>query len=131
MSAFLNSVQPTSIPSLLEPLRKEIFLLCDLFINNTHPEITAVLLFGSCARGSATYRSDVDLLVILCGSQLTYSKVQEIRDWCEKNIEAKLTQKPLPLQITVVLECVFRTTEPGMKQALQEALYIYKKDIGE
>ncbi len=42
-------------------------------------EILGVLLTGSCARGEATYRSDIDFLVILRDPPLNYSRVTKLR----------------------------------------------------
>ena len=39
-------------------------------IATRHPEVTRVLLFGSCARGDFSARSDLDLLILLKSSSL-------------------------------------------------------------
>jgi predicted nucleotidyltransferase len=91
-------------------------------------EVKGILLSGSCARGEATYRSDIDLLIILENGPLNYSRVQQIRDNIEQGLiaqsKADLLDAPLPVQITVVLDSVFSTSEPAMRDALKSALIL-------
>lgn len=82
-------------------------------------EIDAVLLIGSCSIGEATFRSDIDLLVVLRNGPLHYGRVKEIRDRIEEAVLSEFLLKPLPIQLTVVLRSVFDTTEPAMLKALQ------------
>ncbi len=110
----------TTVPSLVIPLNEQIKRLKKRaldFIQKGSYLLRGVLLIGSCSRGTATYRSDIDLLFVLsASSELTYGFVKKIRDDFEEGEET-----PLPVQVTVVRETVFDTDEPAMKQALRES----------
>ena len=69
------------------PRTHEVYLerLIDYF--KTYPKIERVLLFGSCAIGEATQRSDMDLFLI--GSDLTDDDEWEIAWNCPKLDEAE------------------------------------------
>ena len=91
-------------------------------------DILSVLLLGSCSRGTATYRSDIDILVVIDGEILNYGVVIANRDWIEAEFEKKaqlstLTQ-PLEVQFTIVLKSVFNTSEPAMRDALSHAIVL-------
>jgi predicted nucleotidyltransferase len=128
--------QYTKIFSLNLPLSKQVDGLQRYF--PLAGEIGAVLLVGSCSRGEATYRSDVDILVLLNTDKLTYGKVRDVRDRIEQGFasqgqEALLTQ-PLPVQFTVVLASAITTSEPGMKLALLDKVILadpYHLCVGE
>lgn len=120
----------TSVPSLIEPLRTQIRGLVSGLRSYSDPRVSGIVLTGSCSRGEATYRSDVDLLVILGlgPGALNYSVTREIRDSIEshfKRLDAdELLRQPLPVEVTVVLESVFETQEPAMLDALNKCLLI-------
>src|ERR1700733_10849189 len=107
------------VPSLIPLLHRQIQGLKDHFPDMR--DILGVMLTGSCSSGQATYRSDVDLLVILRDGPLNFGRVREIRDTIEmgyrKQNRAEFLNDPLPIQITVVLKSVFSTSEPAMKEA--------------
>jgi len=58
-----------SLGELKIPKTHEIYLERLLEYLKTYPKVERVLLFGSCAKGKATPRSDMDLFLI--GSNLT------------------------------------------------------------
>ncbi len=95
-------------------------------------EIVGALLIGSCSSGTATYRSDIDILVVLKEGRLTYDRVKNIRDQFESHFQGigkeELLNKPLPVEITVVMSSVFSTIEPAMKGALSIAHILYDPD---
>ena len=76
----------------------------------------------------ATYRSDIDLLVILKEGKLDYGRVKQIRDEIERHFSSvgaeNVLRSPLPVECTVVLRSVFRTIEPAMKEALNFAVIL-------
>ena len=113
-------VRYTQVTSLSDSLSRQVEGLRQHF--PLSDEIGAVLLLGSCSRGEATYRSDIDILIVLTGNKLTYGKVQEIRDGVEAGFDANgqkaCLSEPLPVQFTVVLRSALKSAEPAMKQAL-------------
>ena len=58
-----------SIEELELPKSHEIYLAHLLEYFSFHPKIEKVLLFGSCAKGDATQKSDIDLFIL--GSEIT------------------------------------------------------------
>lgn len=82
-------------------------------------EFRQVLVIGSVSRGEATYRSDVDLLVILRQGPLNYARVQDLRRRLEEEVISG--SEGLEVQAQFVLPGVHQTTEPAMRQALREA----------
>ncbi len=127
MFSSLNSHSFSSVPTLQPLLAEQIIALQKLLPSLQMVE--AIYLVGSCSRSTATYRSDIDLLVVLNVKKLTFTTVQAIRDEFENYFEtighANLLVLPLPIQITVVLDSVFATTEPAMLQALEKALPLF------
>lgn len=119
------------MPSLKNTLKAQIVELQSVFSRFSDPHLLGVLLFGSCARGEATYRSDVDILLVFETSHLTYGFVQSARDNVEKHFRNSgkelALSKPLPVQTTVVASSVFATNEPGMTQALTESLLLFDR----
>jgi hypothetical protein len=77
------------------------------------------LLVGSCASGKATYRSDVDVLVILKAAPLIYSRICALRDRFD---QAWQKTGPLDCHLNFVLTNVFETSDPAMKHALHGAV---------
>ena len=123
----LSELIYSQVPSLQEPLSLQIVGIAKQFPISS--KIRGVALIGSCSIGQATYRSDVDLLVIVGAQQLTYSDVVKMRDEVENHFESKgfaeLCSNPLPIQVTVVLESVFLTEEPAMRDALKTAIPLF------
>jgi predicted nucleotidyltransferase len=112
----------TTVKSLTQPLEQQICTLAAGFTPGLlEGEIEGVLLSGSCARGEATHRSDIDLLVVLKSGPLNYSRVQRLRDALEEAIPAETLSAPLQVNFQFVLASVFETQEPAMAQALVEA----------
>ncbi len=124
--------QFTSIPSLKDPLQQQIQNLQAGLARFQDENVAGILLIGSCSRGEATYRSDIDLLLILNEAQLKYDRVQEIRNSVELHFQRmgcqELLETPLPVQLTVVLKSVFTTQEPAMIEALQRAIVLWERD---
>ncbi len=118
----LEKARFSSVASLEPKLRKQIeniaTRLPKLLPEN---EVWGCLLIGSCSRGAATFRSDIDLLFILKSPPLDYERVSKLRDGLEKQWD----QDPLPIQCTFVLENVFSTSEPAMQQALKSAWVLW------
>lgn len=116
----------TQIPSLIQPLKNQVLELQRHWPKNE--EILGVLLIGSCSKGEATYRSDVDLLIISKIPKLTYEYVKTLRTSLEKDFiesgHSDLLQKPLEVQMTIVQESVFLTIEPAMQDALRHAIIL-------
>jgi predicted nucleotidyltransferase len=117
-------VQYSQVSSLQAPLKSQIDSIKASFPINAN--ILSTLLLGSCSRGTATYRSDIDILVVIDGEILNYGVVTSTRDWIESEFEKKaqlstLTQ-PLEVQFTIVLKSVFNTSEPAMRDALSHAI---------
>ena len=112
----------TTVPSLQQLLDRQIKLLAERFNGGLLvDEIKGVLLTGSCSRGSATYRSDVDLLVILQAGPLKFSRVSALRDAIETAIPIETLSSPLRVEFHFVLGSVFETSEPAMREALAAA----------
>ncbi len=82
-------------------------------------EAEGVLLTGSCSRGEATYRSDIDLLVVLKAGPLNYERVQKLRDCADRAFESDQASLVLKLEIHFVLPSVFETQEPAMIEAIR------------
>ncbi len=85
-------------------------------------QVEGVLLTGSCSQGKATYRSDIDFLVILKHPPLTYSRVCQLRDQIESKMSSERTQSPLGCEFHFVLMDVFSTREPAMAQSLLDSV---------
>ena len=121
----------TQIPSLRESLGKQLNELSSLFPRIS--SIDAVLLIGSCSVGKATYRSDIDLLIILGEEKITYDKVVLIRNQIEEHFtklgRPDLLSQPLPSQITVVGKSVVSTQEPEMRRAITHSIPIFDDQL--
>lgn len=89
------------------------------------PDFIALLLIGSCARGTATYRSDIDLLIVARDCHLDYGRVVEWRNRIEGVLETNAVETVLPCQFTFVLSSVRTTSEPAMRQALAKSIVLY------
>lgn len=111
----------TAVASLERPLKKEIELIgFELERHLSQLNALGVLLTGSCSEGKATYRSDIDLLVLVKEGPLTYGQVCKLREQVERVLGPK-KQMPLPVEVHFVLPSVFETKEPAMKKALAAA----------
>ena len=71
-----------SLGELKLPARHESCLLQLMEYFNNYPKIERIILFGSCARGEATPKSDIDLFLL--GSDLTDEDEWEIAWNCPK-----------------------------------------------
>lgn len=118
-------VRYTAVASLTPLLETQVSSLIKVLPVVFSPnESMGALLIGSCSRGQATYRSDLDILVILQTGSLTYSRVQSLRDQFEQ-CWSKSNAGPLPCQINFVLPTVFETSEPAMQNALRDAVILH------
>lgn len=110
------------MPTLKAPLTQQIGA-----IQKAIPEIakqidvSAVLLTGSCSRGEATFRSDIDLLFVLNKAAPTYSSIKQWRDL----IESKVSGIPLPIQAHFVSRLVEKTVEPAIRMAISDAQILF------
>lgn len=117
----------TKVPSLKSALSGQIEAIEEELPAIAHKLLVSeVLLIGSCASGTATYRSDIDLLFVLKSGSLNYSRVKKLRDILEQSL-GKSAEHPLRCQANFVLHSVYDTQEPAMKRALQEATLLYKE----
>ena len=120
-----EAVTFSQVPSLGLPLAKQIEGIVHLFQDHADRlDAEALLLIGSCSTGQATYRSDVDLLVILRDPPLTYDRVQKLRDLFDT---LGMPELPLPVQIQFILPTAFETKEPAMATALKMAIALWEK----
>lgn len=118
----MSRTVPTQVPSLVGPLSEQLSAICGHVPGfSVEVEAERVLLTGSCARGEATWRSDVDLLVVLRLGPLTYSRVRSVRDAFDARVGA-LSDRPLPVQVSVMLAETLADPDPGTKLALRDAI---------
>lgn len=123
LSCYLSGMW-SRVPSLRGPLKAQIDALgreVTPILQDSTTDALGVLLTGSCSRGEATYRSDVDLLVVLATAPLNYSRVRTLRDRFEARLSRAAQESPLACEIHFVLSSVFETREPAMRGALKEA----------
>ena len=83
----------------------------------THPDVTRVLLFGSCARGDFSAQSDLDLLILLRSSSVPVGdRVAEFLNDCTAypTDVFPLTEAELQEQL--------REGDPFWTQAVKEAV---------
>lgn len=121
----------TQVKSLIQPLQEQMAHLKRLLGNYRQEHFLGAILFGSCCRGEATYRSDIDILLVFEAMDLNLAVVQKTRDLVEAffiahNAESTL-QKPLPVEFQVVLFSVFSTQEPEMLKNLKQGIILSDK----
>lgn len=122
----------TAIPSLLVPLREQITGIKNI-LNTFHQDLfVGAILFGSCSRGNATYRSDIDIMLIFEQNNLDFKFVQTTRDSVEnhffKHGSSTLLKTPLPVEFQVVRTSVFSSTEEEMKKNLRTGIILTDKN---
>ena len=114
----------SQVNSLKQPLEQQIKGLITYFTSALQKDINYVLLFGSCAKGTATYRSDIDILVILDTRKLTFKDVQTRRKQLEQENES-LFFEPLPVQLSFIkLEALYSNNQIT-REALREGILIF------
>lgn len=119
----------TTITSLQEPLNTQIEQLKNHFPTGLlGTTIEGVLIIGSVSRAVATYRSDLDILAVLCQPPLTYGRTVDLRDKIEKVIPSAVLSHPLPVQLHFILPAAFDTGEKAMFDALRSSFILL--DIG-
>lgn len=124
----MSQISYTQVPSLVSILEGEIESIRQTLLHIfTDSEIMGCLLIGSCSRGEATYRSDIDLLIVLCEGPLTYSRVRDLRDRFDEKWAASQGTSPLHCELHFVLRSVFETKEPAMRKALLTAISLIDK----
>ncbi len=111
----------SNVPSLQGPLEEEIKKLATFLKEEFDAIAFGSLLIGSCSRGDANYRSDVDILVVLKEGPLKYERVVKLRGAFDSR--ATLGE-PLGYQLNFVLSDVFETEEPAMREALRKAVIL-------
>jgi predicted nucleotidyltransferase len=116
----------SSVKSLQPQVASQIAAVKATFVACRWPDVVALLLIGSCAEGTATYRSDIDFLVVMKTSfPLTYSQVVAYRDQIEQAMNTRQVPECLPCQFTFVLETVRLSDEPAMTAALRKSVTLY------
>ena len=94
----------TKVPSLQPKLEAQISeIRTRLAGADLRAELDEVLLVGSCSRGEATYRSYVDLLVILRNGPLNYRRVCRLRDRFDHEVLVNSQRHCLPVEVQFVL----------------------------
>lgn len=129
--SYLTTSSYTQVKSLMQPLHQQVTRLSQIIDHYQQKHFLGAILFGSCCRGEATYRSDIDILLIFETMDLNLTVVQKTRDRLEaffqsQNAEAVL-QKPLPVEFQIVLLSVFSTQEPEMLKNLKQGLILSDK----
>jgi predicted nucleotidyltransferase len=109
------------IPSLNPRIESALATFIAAFPTSLRSQAVEVLLIGSASRGEATYRSDLDVLVVLRAGPLTFSRVQELRDLLDRETLGNLQDSPLEFQVQFALASVFHSEEPAMREALKHA----------
>lgn len=89
----------------------------------SHPEIEAVLLFGSLARGDTVPGSDADLLVILRDSELPFREriPRYIPDYCGIDVDV------FPYTKEEISE-MLKEGHHFIKRALSEGLELFRRE---
>lgn len=116
----------TKVPSLKEKLEQQISALRTRLgeVLTRDAQYFGFLLTGSCARSDATYRSDIDVLVILDEGELKAERVARLRE----NLESSMQPGVLEVQFTFILKTSLNTSEPGLKQALHESALLAERN---
>lgn len=117
----------TKVPSLILPLQNQIEALRAYFAASAPAlGLERVILFGSCARGEATYRSDVDLMLVLAEGPLTFARSSALKERVESETESSGIRSALPLQLTCVLSSIDASQDPGTRDALQFSSILFQ-----
>ncbi len=112
----------TQIPSLRAALEKQIRgIIADFPRDVLESEIEGIFLVGSCSEGKATYRSDLDLLVVLKNPPLKYGRVVDLREKIEAKMPLAALSEPLACEFHFVLPDVADTSEPAMMDSISKA----------
>ena len=114
----------THVPSLSDPLDEQIRGIERGFPPDVLEQAEGVLLTGSASRGEATYRSDLDLLVVLRQPPLSYERVVALRRRIEEAMPEGALERPLAADIHFILPSAFATEEKAMSAALNNAVIL-------
>lgn len=113
------------------PLREQISGIKAILNTFDQDSFVGAILFGSCSRGTATYRSDVDIMLIFEQNDLDFKFVQNTRDSVEhhffKHGSSILLTTPLSVEFQVVRASVFSSTEEEMKKNLRTGIILTDK----
>ncbi len=90
---------------------------------SSHPEIEAVILFGSLARGEAVPGSDADLLIILSGSDLPF--LERIPRYVPSSCGLDVDVFPYTVR---EVHRMLREGNRFIKRALEEGIELYRRD---
>ena len=95
--------------------------MVDLIVRRFRPD--SILLFGSCARGTDTINSDVDLLVVMSAPKSKRQRAFEIRK------ALRGIRVPKDIVVTTPEEFAWRKDVPGTIEypALHEGDVLYEK----
>jgi predicted nucleotidyltransferase len=112
-----SDFQYTKVKSLVRPLLEQITKIQYVLSQYKQSHFVGALLFGSCSRGQATYRSDIDIMLIFAQDDLNFSFVQKTRDQAEWFFAAhKMSEalcEPLQVEFQVVRNTIFNSKEPA------------------
>lgn len=117
------------VPSLQGVLSEAIkSLMTVLGSNASKLGLSRILLIGSCAYGKATYRSDIDLLLVLENEKLSFATTRQKRDAIDALIARSGLKLPLELDIHCILPASLQTKEAGMRQALETSVVLFDSE---
>ncbi len=91
----------SKVPSLQSKLQLQVSKIRNGLLQWNDPLICAACLYGSCARGEATYRSDIDILVF-ANVEANWTSTNLVKDLLEKNLT--LLEEPLQIQWQILNE---------------------------
>ncbi|MGZ3746422.1 MAG: nucleotidyltransferase domain-containing protein [Pseudobdellovibrionaceae bacterium] len=121
----------TKVPSLIDPLAQQIQGIKAHLESFDQEFFLGAILFGSCSRAEATYRSDIDIMLIFDQNNLDFSFVQKTRDRIENHFSvhklSHLLNEPLKAEFQVVRFSVFQSKEDEMKNNLKTGLCLVDK----
>lgn len=119
----------TQVTSLRPKLEKQVRQVAKAFADSKQNDWVALILIGSASEGQATYRSDLDFLVIVSPDRpLNYGQVVAWRDELERLLAKKGVDSTLPCQFNFVKDSVRHSVEPAMRQALAGGLVLFSVD---
>ena len=121
----------TRVKTLNLPLIEQIERLKHLLLGYQQQGFLGAILFGSCSKGRATYRSDIDILLVFDQEDLNFSMTHKTRNGVEEYFKSQKAEgvllSPLPVEFQVVRRSVFLTKEPEMLKNLKQGILLVDK----
>lgn len=121
--------QYTRIKSLVIPLSEQITKIQSLLSQYKQNQFAGAMLFGSCSRREATYRSDIDVMLIFDQDELNFSFVQKTRDSVESffavNQMSAVLIEPLRVEFQVVRINIFNSKEQATIKNLRQGQLLF------